>query len=72
MHITVAVRSVYGNDLVYPADDQAALFAALVNAKTFNARQIGLIRELGYDIHVAAGQLPAAFQRLERGTARGR
>ena len=27
MVITVAVRSVYGNDLVYPADDTAALLA---------------------------------------------
>ena len=28
MHITVQVRNVYGNDLVYPADDQATLFAS--------------------------------------------
>ena len=61
MHITVQVRSVYGNELVYPADDQAVLFASLVNAKTFNARQIGQIRALGYAVHVASGQLPAGF-----------
>ena len=61
MHITVQVRSVYGNELVYPADDQAALFAALVNAKTFNAKQIHTIKALGYAVHVAAGQLPAGF-----------
>ena len=59
--ITVAVRSVYGNDLVYPADDTAALFASLVGAKTFNARQLGQIRALGYAVHVASGQLPAGF-----------
>ena len=57
-HITVAVRNVYGNDLVYPADDRAALFAALAGAKTFNAKQIATIRALGYTVHVAAGQLP--------------
>ena len=39
MHITVQVRSVYGNELVYPADDQAVLFASLIGAKTFNARR---------------------------------
>ena len=61
MHITVSVRSVYGSDLVYPADDQAALFAALVGAKTFNARQLATIRALGYAVHVAAGTLPAGF-----------
>ena len=58
MRITVAVRSVYGNDLVYPVDDTAALFAALIGAKTFNARQLGQIKALGYAVHVAAGQLP--------------
>ena len=61
MHITVQVRSVYGNELVYPADDQAVLFASLVGAKTFNAKQLGQIRALGYAVHVAAGTLPAGF-----------
>lgn len=58
MFITVAVREVYGNPLVYPADDQAALFAALISAKTFNRKQLATIKALGYEIHVAAGQLP--------------
>jgi hypothetical protein len=61
MAITVAVRSVYGKELVYPADDQAALFAALAGAKTFNALQLRTIRALGYAVHVAAGKLPAGF-----------
>ena len=61
MVITVSVRSVYGNDLVYPADDQAALFAALIGVKTFNAVQVRTIRALGYTVHVAAGQLPAGY-----------
>jgi len=60
-HITVSVRSVYGNELVYPADDTAALFASLIGAKMFNAKQIGQIRALGYAVHVCAGQLPAGF-----------
>lgn len=62
MVITVAVRSVYGNELVYPADDAAATFAALIGARTFNRTQLGLIRTLGYTVHVAAGQLPAGWQ----------
>ena len=61
MVITVAVRNVYGSDLVYPADDAAATFAALIGAKTFNRQQLGLIRTLGYAVHVAAGQLPAGW-----------
>lgn len=61
MHITVQVRNVYGNDLVYPADDTAALFASLLKVKTFNAQQVRTIKALGYAVHVAAGQLPAGF-----------
>ena len=61
MRITVQVRSVYGNELVYPADDQAALFASLLQVKSFNARQVGTIRALGYAVHVASGSLPAGF-----------
>jgi len=60
-YITVQVRSVYGNELVYPLDDAAALFARLIGAKTFNAHQVRTIRALGYAIHVAAGTLPAGF-----------
>jgi hypothetical protein len=59
--ITVQVRSVYGNELVYPADDTAALFASLIGVKTFNARQVGQIRALGYAVHVASGTLPQGF-----------
>ena len=61
MYMTVQVRSVYGNDLVYPMDETALLFASLVGAKTFNARQIGQIRALGSAVHVAAGTLPQGW-----------
>lgn len=52
MFITVTVRNVYGNDLVYPADSTAELFAALLGVKTFNARQVSAIKALGYAVHV--------------------
>ncbi len=58
MIITVQVRSAFGCDRVYPMDDKAALFARLVNAKTFSREQLLTIKALGYSIHVAAGQLP--------------
>jgi len=64
-HITVAVRTVYGNELVYPADDTAALFAALIGAKTFNRFQLGQIKALGYAVHVAAGRLPFELPQQE-------
>ena len=61
MIITVSVRNVYGSDLVYPADDAAQTFALLIRAKTFNHGQLGLIRSLGYTVHVAAGHLPEGW-----------
>ena len=70
MHITVSVRSVYGNDLVYPADDQATLFARLINAKTFNAGQIETIRALGYAVHVASGRIAGWLRADPAGTDR--
>jgi 2-keto-3-deoxy-galactonokinase len=62
MFITVEVRNNYGNDLVYPADATARLFAALIGQKTFSARHISALRTLGYTMHVAAGKLPQEFQ----------
>lgn len=62
MHITVQVRSVYGNDLVYPVDEKALVFARLINAKTFNAAQLQAIKALGYAIRVASGRLPFDMQ----------
>jgi hypothetical protein len=50
-HITVAVRSVYGKDLVYPAGPVAAAFARLAGKKTFDGRDLAAIRELGFEIH---------------------
>jgi hypothetical protein len=57
-YITVKVKSVYGNDLVYPDDDTARAFAKLLRVKTFNTHQIAGIKVLGYAIHVNNGPLP--------------
>jgi len=61
MSITVSVRSVFGNDLVYPADDTAGLLARLAGTKTFSAHQLRMVRALGYTVQVAAGKLPAGY-----------
>ena len=58
MHITVKVKNVYGNDLVYPVDENARTFARLVGAKTLNRWQLSLIKGLGYEIDVESGRLP--------------
>jgi hypothetical protein len=58
MHITVDVHNVYGNDLVYPADEDAIKFAALLKVKTFNAYQVNMIKSLGYAVYIRTGKLP--------------
>jgi hypothetical protein len=46
--VEVEVRSVYGKNLVYPANETAHKFAALIGVKTFNRAQIDQIKGLGY------------------------
>ena len=53
MSVTVEIRNVYGNDLIYPADDTARKFADLIGRKTFDKYHLRLIKQLGFDIKVA-------------------
>jgi hypothetical protein len=48
--IEVEIRNVYGNDLLYPVNQTAKLFAEMLRVKTFNRHQIGIMRELGYTV----------------------
>lgn len=58
MKIQVMIKSVYGEELVYPADENAKRFAEMVQRKTLPPRVLKLIRELGYEIEtVPAYQL---------------
>lgn len=44
------IRTVYGNDMVYPVCETAKLFAGLTGTKTFSVNHIRLIELLGYVI----------------------
>jgi hypothetical protein len=62
MQITVAIKNVYGNELIYPAykpgeNEAAELFLALTGKKTFSRSDIKLIKSLGYDVAVAPQEL---------------
>lgn len=52
MEITVQVKSVYGNEHIYPACDQAKLFADLAGTKTMTHHALQTIKKLGYKIRV--------------------
>jgi hypothetical protein len=47
MNIQVFTRNVYGNPLIYPANNAARTLAALVSRKTLNATDLQLAQALG-------------------------
>lgn len=48
--ITVKEKSVYGNTLIYPVCNNAAIFAQLIGKKTFTANDLDLITALGFEL----------------------
>jgi hypothetical protein len=52
MIITVAIRNVYGNELIYPVCDKAKAFADIAGTKTLQRWVLDHIKSLGYKIEV--------------------
>lgn len=48
--VEVQIRSVYGNNLVYPINENAKIFARMLGVKTFNKSQVHGMRDLGYTV----------------------
>tara|TARA_R110002124_G_scaffold282809_1_gene458198 strand:+ start:1968 stop:2141 length:174 start_codon:yes stop_codon:yes gene_type:complete len=44
------MKSQYGNDVIYPACDNAMTFAKLAGTKTLTKQALELIEQLGYTI----------------------
>ena len=57
MTILVEIKTVYGNEAIYPACDKARAFAALIGTKTLTRDAIAKIKSLGYEIQVKAPTL---------------
>lgn len=55
MEITVKIKHVYGIQKVYPACEQARIFAMISGDKTLTDKTIHLIKTLGYKINVEQG-----------------
>ena len=55
MVITVTIKNVYGNEMVYPYSHHAKIFAALARTKTLTHDTLSLIKTLGYTIKVKTG-----------------
>jgi len=54
--IQVTIKSVYGNDLVYPVCDTAKKLVELAGRKTFTDWDIKLIKELGYKFETVSAR----------------
>lgn len=50
MSITVTIKTVYGNDLIYPACEKSRLFAELAGSKTLTPAALKKIEALGYSV----------------------
>jgi hypothetical protein len=50
----VNIRSVFGNERIYPISESALLIAKLMERKTFNRNDIEIIKKLGFSVSVEA------------------
>lgn len=48
--VEVEVKSVYGNELIYPANEAAQIFAQIAGKKTLSRSDLNLIKALGFDV----------------------
>jgi hypothetical protein len=60
MKITVCIRNVYGNELIYPVCEQARLFCRLSGRKTFSPADIETIEKLGFVVTVETPKIGGA------------
>lgn len=54
--VQLQVKSVYGNKLIYPINENAKVFAALTGKKTFTKSHIQGMEVLGFKIEYVAEQ----------------
>lgn len=52
-HIMVEVRTVYGNEMIYPACDKATAFCAIAGTRTLPRHLIKHIQALGFEVRLA-------------------
>ena len=52
MEIKVQIKSIYGNQHIYPACDKAEIFCKLVRQKTLTENDVKNIKALGYTVTV--------------------
>lgn len=48
--LKIKIKSVYGNEMIYPANDVAEKFCNLLGKKTLSDRDLGVIIQLGFKV----------------------
>lgn len=56
-HALVEIKTIYGQDRIYPANATAMALAALLGSKTFTREQIAKAKELGYTFEIKAPEV---------------
>ena len=57
LEIIVKLKNVYGNELVYPANDRAEMFLNLTGKKTFSRTELEILKKVGYAVKFEAQKL---------------
>lgn len=52
MKILIQIKSVYGNEMIYPVCENAKRFAALAGKKTLSRSDLKIIKDLGFEIEI--------------------
>jgi hypothetical protein len=55
--ILVDIRNVYGQETIYPANQNADIFASIAGTKTLTKRTLQYAEQLGYTIGVGIPEL---------------
>jgi len=52
MKILVEIKSVYGTERIFPADENAKIFTQIIGQKTLSREHIELIKKRGFQVEV--------------------
>tara|TARA_R110000796_G_scaffold94354_1_gene199118 strand:- start:24 stop:242 length:219 start_codon:yes stop_codon:yes gene_type:complete len=58
MELEIQIKTVYGNELIYPINDKALLLTKLLKKKTFTVNDLEILQELGYKFKIKAYEVP--------------
>lgn len=59
MQIIIQIKNVYGKDMIYPINETAKQFAALIGTKTLTRCAISQIEKMGYSVQYETQTLAA-------------